>query len=211
MTVVTGPKGADLDPSQDQNESTQPLPMLGYATSREFERAVFRCIGWIGMLLSVLLIGRLFADVVSTVAFKRAPQWVLVLFEWRRNSLENILFRYWSTSINPLFDSLISLLLLAGSIGCFRRYSRTRYWMIAYAVLHIVGTLLNAATNSYVIYSIYRDNQFGFGSFVGMEGLRLLAGFLQGSAEVLLRISFDIILLWLMTRPYVGELFKRRE
>lgn len=194
----------------DQNEENSALPMLGYASSREFERAIFRCIGWVGLGISILLVGRVFCDVIASGIFMKPAPWLVELMDWRAGLMNwrkyGTVFKYWTEAALPIIAPIVALFLLAGSIGCLRRYPRTRYWMICYAILHIVEVLAGGIA---ILTDTYREFLM-YGAYASMSAqTTLLASGFQYAADFLITVAFDIILLWLMTRRHVSEIFKR--
>lgn len=176
---------------------------LGYASPRDFERAIFR---FIGILAIVIASADLLLVIYELLLLRstKLPMWWAALVEpgaWWSN--EFVFFQKWKEGIAPVAHRALSILLLAGGIGCARRHTRTRWWMISYALLAIALETVTAITNT----AYFRWSYLSFGGGTPPDD-RVLRS-LMVVEDRWPYFVLPVVILWLMTRPRVGELFAK--
>jgi hypothetical protein len=180
--------------------------VLSYAGNQVFERAVFRLIGWISIVMAVLLIGSLFADVLHLPG-KRLPEWCLVLVGegksyWYYYGGVSYGAFYFSVGVSPITSKLLALPLLAGGIGCLGRYARTRAWMLLYAIPQLILSLCQLGIELYRQLSMRLLPSSELHTSVSESLLQL--------ASAIPLLAWPTMIIYLMTRPYVARLYEKQ-
>jgi hypothetical protein len=180
-----------------EDAAQNPVPMaLTYASGRDLEIALFRFLGYFGLVQAALTILKVF----DGVPFDQiTPQWItsvyfLVYFPQDAGLMRNAT-GFWN-SLQPPIGALLSVFLFAGSLGCIRRYSKTRRWLILFGVLSLLNALV--LLTAWVAQRPSTSNL----------NLSTLWEVYNLAGRALIENTLAVVLLWLMTRPNVDQLFR---
>lgn len=182
--------------------------VLSYAGNQVFERAVFRLIGWISIVTALVLISSLFLDMLLLPQTK-LPVWWLALngdlsgrasgFYYFLGGSETYLFLF---GVVPIAAKLLALPLLAGGIGCLRRYARTRAWMLLYAIPQLIL--------STSVLTVELHQQWSSRVFRSSDPQSSVSDLLLELASSIPLLAWPILIIYLMTRPYVARLYEKQ-
>jgi hypothetical protein len=221
-TSITIPPSTKAGPAHvhapQRRRRRRPRPQL--RRQSRFERAVFRLIGYIAIASATFTLLSLLLDVIS-IARAQLPDWWIAITDATGINASFRVYRgkawfdlgLWRVSAGwlPLFDRLAALLLLAGGIGCLRSHTKTRLWMISFAICSIVLTLAHPALATYewVQFEMRMRAAVISGPANDPTSIAFLSFYAREIGSLTLRCAFPIILLYLMTRPYVAMLFAK--
>ena len=179
---------------------------LSYEPQIATEAGLFRLLGWFGMVYALAFIAPLVVDLVM-VYFYKLPGW------WTAFNQSKLLvyvpgMQWWTKlcvmhlALQTVLRAVIALFLIAGSIGCLRRNPQTRFWMITYSILEILNLLgaISAMVGTQALY--YYNNGVIYNS--SYDVIR------SGIQQLMMGSTLPLVLLWLMTRPHVRQIFARR-
>ena len=179
-----------------QDEATP----LQYAP-KPVEFALFRFLAWLFLITGAVQILPLFSDALA-LRHTQLPNWVTVLWgltgwrlDWRSQ---------WVQGWSPMLQRLLPLLLIAAAVGMLRRNALSRPWALVYAVTAIC--VLGSTRCADIIANAWRWR--GSAPYSYYE--RDVTGFLRDLGNDWLNSLPPILLLYLMTRPYVRSLYRGR-
>ncbi len=187
--------------------TNQPLQVLSYSSKQKLEQTTIRCIGVLGLIVSVPAIIRLFMEVCQ-LTLMRPPGWFMRFVELynrqRLPTLEQYLPGFWSDALYPLLNEFVAIFLLAGAIGCLRKYPRARAWMIFYAIIQLsiifIELLMQTYQRSNPRMYYYTEERSEYFIVDLMKYIHAAAWF----------SVYPILILWFMTRKYVREMYLQK-
>jgi hypothetical protein len=161
-----------------------PQAVLSYATSSSRDPVALRTLAWIALATSLLLIGRLFIDVIGLTVLD-LPPWLQAPknYHFTFPGIWSDYLKYWW-----MFGRCVNgLTLLAGSLGILRRYQPAQKWLILFSVIEVSLSILafSKVVSEVPLWTLSTD----------LEVVRAIKKILQGVNTIVPSLILPIMLL----------------
>lgn len=193
------------------DSTSTPIQVLAYSTKHRLEQSTVRCLGVLGLVISIPSIIQLFVSAIE-FAFFTVPPWVVWLINESASRISSNPLEaadmIWTATHRTLLIPMMSIILFAGSIGCLRKYPRARAWMILYAILLIVDTVFDQLFSIRLRWLEWAE--MSYRSYYRLPKFNLSDVLMQSLHQIAIHLAFPILILWFMTRRYVSEMYRQR-
>ncbi|HEX8341285.1 MAG TPA: hypothetical protein VF624_10285 [Tepidisphaeraceae bacterium] len=183
--------------NNDTADGPRPVS-LAYADAADPAGPLLHFLGYLGIFYALFGLFKVF-DGLANDSF--APRWLMnvtyfVHYPREANLRKNFLGFYFD--LQAAIEPLLCIFLFAGSIGCVRRYSRTRRWLKLYGILSIANALVIVAMIT-VPLAFRRGWQWSTAWIV-----------YTAAGRAVVDCTLPIVLLWLVRRQDARQALERR-